>query len=150
MSLFSKESVNDILNKIKSIDIASYATNFSESDFGAKVKSFGKQAGITLMYPILLLYNLAVNDAVPFADKAKIVGALGYFILPIDLIPDTLIGIGFTDDIAVAMLVLKSVAGNISMEILTQTKNQLKEMFGKLDPKELSKIEDLINKEQKK
>lgn len=150
MSLFSKESVNDILDKIKSIDIASYATNFSESDFVAKVKNFGKKAGVTLMYPILLLYNLAVSDTVPFADKAKIVGALGYFILPIDLIPDALIGIGFTDDIAVAMLVLKSVAGNISMDILNQTKNQLKEMFGKLDSEELRKIEDLINKEQKK
>lgn len=150
MSLFSKESVNDILDKIKNIDIASYATNFSESDFVAKVKNFGKKAGVSLMYPILLLYNLAMCDSVSFADKAKIVGALGYFILPIDLIPDALIGIGFTDDIAVAMIVLKSVAGNISPEVLKQTKSQLKEMFETLDSDEVLKVEDVIKKEQKK
>ncbi len=141
--------MGDIFEKLKNIDISGYASNFTESDFMMKVKKFGKSAGIGLMYPILLLYNIATGDNVPLADKAKIIGALGYFILPIDLIPDAIIGIGFTDDIAVATMVLKSVYHNVTAEIHDKVVDQLEEMFGEIDRDKLDKFDDLIKGENK-
>jgi uncharacterized membrane protein YkvA (DUF1232 family) len=46
--------------------------------------------------------------------KAVLLAALAYFVLPVDVIPDFVAGIGFTDDAAVLALALSLVAGNIT------------------------------------
>lgn len=56
-----------------------------------------------MVYAVLLLYYVATDSNVSTADKAKIYGALEYFILPIVLIPDITPGIGYTDDMAALM-----------------------------------------------
>jgi uncharacterized membrane protein YkvA (DUF1232 family) len=57
-----------------------------------------------------LLVRMTLDDRVDTAAKAKLGGALAYFISPIDLIPEALLGpIGYTDDVAVACLALNAV-----------------------------------------
>ena len=51
--------------------------------------------------------------AVPWATLVKIVAALVYFVSPIDFIPDLLPVLGFADDIAVVLWVVKSCAADI-------------------------------------
>jgi len=57
-----------------------------------------------------LLVRMTLDDRVDTMAKAKLGGALAYFISPIDLIPEGLLGpIGYVDDIAVACLALNAV-----------------------------------------
>ena len=46
-------------------------------------------------------FYCAADSATPLPIRATLFGALGYFILPIDAIPDILLGLGYTDDAAI-------------------------------------------------
>ena len=48
-------------------------------------------------------YYCATDSATPIQVRAALLGALAYFILPIDIIPDFVVGLGFTDDAAVLL-----------------------------------------------
>jgi len=48
-------------------------------------------------------YYCAFDPATPVKAKAILVGALAYFILPVDAVPDFILGLGFTDDMAVLL-----------------------------------------------
>ena len=80
------------------------------------------------------------SEATPRADKAKIIGALGYFILPVDLIPDFIPVAGFTDDLAALTWGIWSVAKNITPEIKAQTRVKLREWFKEMDEEDLKGI----------
>lgn len=64
------------------------------------------------------------------SKKAAILGALGYLILPIDLIPDFTPIFGYTDDLAALVAVLKMVKDEINEDITAQVVKKLKEMLG--------------------
>lgn len=85
------QKTTDAVKNFKVEDITSnlkvYENYFSESDLWQKLENVGKAIGATVLYPILLLYNLLKSDEVNVKEKAMIVGTLGYFILPVDLIP---------------------------------------------------------------
>ena len=70
------------------------------------------------------------SDSVPFKHKAYIIGALGYFILPLDFIPESIFPlIGYTDDLAVMTYVLKVVKDSITPEIKIQADTKLNELL---------------------
>jgi len=48
-------------------------------------------------------FYCATDSATPMAIRATLLGALAYFVLPIDAIPDLFLGLGFTDDAAVLL-----------------------------------------------
>lgn len=58
-------------------------------------------------------YYAAVDPATPTHAKAVLMAALAYFVLPADLVPDLLAGIGFSDDAAVLMLAVQALAPHI-------------------------------------
>ena len=94
-----------------------YSRYFSESTFKRKLKSVGFKVGEKLLYPVFLLYYMYKSDKVTIRDKAMIIGGLGYFILPTDVIADMLPLIGFTDDIAVLTIIIQKLTKNITDEI---------------------------------
>lgn len=59
-------------------------------------------------------YYCALDPATPLQVKAVLMGALAYFIVPSDMIPDFIAGLGFTDDAAVLYAALRSVAAHVS------------------------------------
>lgn len=61
----------------------------------------------------LAAFYSATDRATPLAAKATLFGALAYFVLPADVIPDLLPGIGFTDDFAVLLAAVRATAGSI-------------------------------------
>lgn len=68
-----------------------------------------------------LLTKLAIDKDVPNSEKAKIAGALAYFISPIDLVPEAMFGpIGYLDDVALAAYVINSIMKNNDSEIITR------------------------------
>ena len=66
-------------------------------------------------HAVAMTYALRDPD-VPMAKKALIAGALLYFLSPLDLIPDIMAGIGYTDDAVVVMAAFKAVQDIISVE----------------------------------
>ena len=61
-------------------------------------------------------YYAAFDPATPRRAKLILLAALAYFIMPVDLIPDFLGSIGFTDDAAVLMMVVQSLAPHIKKQ----------------------------------
>ena len=58
-------------------------------------------------------YYCAMDGETPLRVRATLLGALAYFILPIDGVPDVIAGFGFTDDAAVLAIALKIVASHM-------------------------------------
>lgn len=121
-------------------NIERYQSNYSESGLWKKVKSVAKKAGIKTIYMVILLHYVLKSPDVPLEDKAKIYGALGYFILPIDLIPDFIPAVGYSDDVAALAFALHAVWKNVTPEIKEQAQRKLREWFGSFDPYELENI----------
>jgi len=65
---------------------------------------------------LLAAYYRAFDQATPFQVRAALVGALAYFVLPFDFLPDVLPLLGFTDDAAVLLTALRMVAGHLRPE----------------------------------
>ncbi|ORE93606.1 YkvA family protein [Acuticoccus yangtzensis] len=63
---------------------------------------------------VVAAYYCAMDPDVPFRVRATLLGALAYFVTPIDAVPDFLLGIGFGDDMAVLMGAITLVASHIT------------------------------------
>ena len=112
-------------------EVQNYGSYYSDNRFLKKVERVAKKVGATVLLPVFTLYYMLQDDKVSLQHKAYIVGALGYFILPIDLIPDGILPvIGFTDDIAVMTLVLKLVKDSITPEIKARANARVSEITG--------------------
>ena len=94
-----------------------------------------------MVYAALILYYTLQSSKVSKTDKAIIVGALGYMISPLDVIPDAIPIVGLTDDLAVLVYVLKKVWTNIEPEIKDKAKSKLSKWF---DEDEIAEIDDLL------
>lgn len=62
---------------------------------------------------ILAAYYATMDRETPFVVRATLLGALAYFVLPFDFVPDFVAGLGFTDDAAVLLAALRAVSGAI-------------------------------------
>lgn len=82
-----------------------------------------------VVYYTLLLYNLLTSKDVPVKQKALIVGALGYLVLPLDIIPDALPVVGFTDDLRVLVCATHAVCNYVTPDIKQKAKAKLSELF---------------------
>jgi uncharacterized membrane protein YkvA (DUF1232 family) len=65
---------------------------------------------------LLAAYYCAFDQTTPFQVRAALVGALAYFVLPFDFVPDVLPLLGFTDDAAILLTALRMVAGHLRPE----------------------------------
>ena len=126
-------------------DFMSYANKFSQSEFVEKISRIAKRAGAKLVYAALILYYTLQSDHVSKTDKAIIIGALGYMISPLDVIPDAIPIAGLTDDFAVLMYVLKKVWTDIDPTIVEQAKEKLSKWF---DSEEINEIKDLFKEQE--
>ena len=80
-----------------------------------------------------MLYYALQSPTISKKDKLIVYGALGYLILPIDLLPDFLPG-GFTDDIAGLALAIYKIARNITPEVRDKAKAKVQDWFGEVKP----------------
>ena len=80
-------------------------------DFFPKLKRV--LANVPFAEDAVAAYYCAFDKATPMKAKGILIGALAYFILPIDVVPDFILGLGFTDDMAVLLAAFNVVRTHI-------------------------------------
>ena len=119
-------------SEIQSIDDIDpkYSKDFSEDSFWDKIVGSVKSAGLELIYKALQLYYAMDNPNCPMTVKAGIIAALGYFISPIDLIPDFIPVVGFTDDLAAVGAAIVMANMYIDDEVKRKARAKIDDIFG--------------------
>ena len=110
-------------------DYEKYTDDFSEGKFWDKIKDVAKKIGLKTTSYALILYYVLQKKEVPFKDKMLITGCLGYFILPIDLIPDFIPIAGYTDDVAGMIFAIRKCMDYVDNEIKQNVSNKLVSWF---------------------
>jgi uncharacterized membrane protein YkvA (DUF1232 family) len=85
-----------------------------QRDFWRKLKN--ALADLPFAEDLLAAYYCAFDRETPLHVKAVLLGAIAYFVLPIDFIPDYIPVIGYTDDAAVLAAAIKVVTSHITPE----------------------------------
>ena len=126
-----------------------YSKSYSKKSLFDKIKWVAKKAGISVVYAALLLYFVLQKRDIPAWAKATIIGSLGYFIVPVDAIPDTIPVVGLTDDLGVLVAALVSIAMFVDDEVKKKARNKLKDWFGDYDEASLNDIDSKIHRNRK-
>ncbi len=113
---------------------AKYASRYNDESFNAKMSRYARAAGKEVVEKALLLYLVLKDPETPAWAKTTIVGALGYFISPIDAIPDLIPGAGFTDDLGVLVLALAAVASMVTPKMRKFARGRVDRWFGPVGP----------------
>ena len=110
-------SINCFMGNNMKFDLERYAPHYSVDRLFNKLKKYGKKAGKKVAYLALLLYYVLISEDLSKDDKLKICGALGYLILPADLLPDPILFVGFTDDLAALLWCYKKISSHVTEEM---------------------------------
>lgn len=118
-----------------------YKKEYNEKNFLDKLKKVLKIIGVKGVYMLLILYNTLQRKDIPPKEKSIIIGALGYFLLPLDALPDITPIVGYSDDIfALGMAILK-VMPYIDDEMKEKSREQIIKWF-KIPESELNLLID--------
>ena len=126
-------------------DFMNYANKFSKRDFVEKIARIAKGAGAKLVYAALILYYTLQSDKVSATNKAMIIGALGYLISPLDVVPDAIPIAGLADDLGVLVFVLKKVWTDVDPDIQVKARQRLAKWF---DEDEIEEINELFKSDK--
>lgn len=85
-----------------------------ERGFWPKIRRLA--ARVPFLNDLVAAYYCALDPKSPFQVRAVLMGALAYFVLPVDVIPDFLALFGFADDATVLYGAVKTVAKHITPE----------------------------------
>ena len=108
------------------------STNEAHADVNMldKLKGLALAAGRELINKALCLYYAAQRPDTPAWAKSVIFGALAYFILPVDAIPDVIPVIGYTDDLGVLAAAVGVVSFYINEEVKLAAQQKMQHWFG--------------------
>ena len=102
---------------------------YSEPRFRDKLARAASAAGREVVEKALWLYFAAQRPETPRWAKATVYGALAYFIVPLDAIPDVTPIAGFTDDLSVLVLAVGTIARYIDGAVKEKTRHVLARWF---------------------
>ena len=149
-----KSGVKDLMGK--SIDffkdrLDDFKAKYDSSDLMKKIVSVAKAAGASTVYHALLLYYALINDKMPASKKIIVIAALGYFISPLDFIPDFIL-MGLLDDSSILLYVIHQILPYVDEGVKVRALSKLKDWFGTTDIVSLKSLKsdllpDMSNKE---
>lgn len=125
-------------------DFMRYKDNYTSTGFIDKISHIAKRAGAKLVYVALILYYTLQSDNVALKDKAIIIGALGYLVTPLDVIPDAIPIAGLGDDLAVLLYVLDKVWVEVPADVKEKAHEKLSKWF---DSDEMSEADEVLGKD---
>ena len=111
-----------------------FEKEYSEESFWNKLAQYAKIAGKEIVEKALWLFYAAQKPDTPVWAKAIIYSTLGYFILPMDAIPDIIPVVGYADDLGAFVVALGIVAAYIDKNVKQQAREKMKDWFD--DPDE--------------
>ena len=123
-------------------DFMKYQDDYTSEGFIDKISRIAKRAGAKLVYVALILYYTLQSNDVSVKDKAIIIGALGYLISPLDIIPDAIPIAGLGDDLAVLLYVVKKVWGEVPDSVREKAHAKLSKWF---DEDEMKEADDIFS-----
>ena len=124
--------VKQVMNsKDPTKELERYERHYTMRKFWAKVRMLGKKAGEQVVYNALLLYYVLRSPDVPLKQKGMIVGALGYLILPTDLVPDFIPMLGFADDLSALVFAVHTISSYLTPEIRQKAKQKTEQIIKK-------------------
>lgn len=112
----------DGTNKMDDIKIGEILLPGEESEQEAKARKVERRFWPTLKRAmrqipfsrdVVAAYYCAMDPATPLRTRGILLGALAYFVMPFDFIPDVLAMVGFSDDIAVLTAAIAAISGQI-------------------------------------
>lgn len=107
----------------------SFKAHYDPSRLFAKLEKTARKIGQKAAYAILVLYYSLLGSDVSIKEKAMIVAALGYFILPADFLPDIMGLLGFSDDFTVIWYVFRRIRKNIKADVKQKAHERLRKWF---------------------
>ena len=118
-------------------NLEKYIPNYDVERLWKKLRRVFRRLGAKAVYYVLILYYAMQDPQVSKKDKGIILGALGYFLLPLDLMPDFLPGVGYTDDIAALAFAIYKVWHCITPVVRSMAEAKVYEWFGDVDQSDL-------------
>lgn len=106
--------------------------SFSEAAFWDKLKRYARTAGQQATEAALQLYYALIDGDTPRWARVVIGGALVYFVVPVDLIPDFIPG-GYADDLGALVSAMAAVIKSIKPEHSAKARLKAGEWFGRVE-----------------
>jgi uncharacterized membrane protein YkvA (DUF1232 family) len=103
---------------------------FEEDRLWRKLGRFARRAGRVVVERALRLFYAAQDPRTPPWARRAIYAALAYFIIPFDLIPDFIPGVGFTDDAGTLLFTLFVVSAYVDRDVKIRARQKMVEWFG--------------------
>ncbi|MGR5547973.1 YkvA family protein [Vibrio sp. DNB22_12_1] len=116
-----KSAPNDVVDELLNAP--------DEKTFWRKMKNSVKKAGEEVAVMGIKSWLAMTDSSTAVRHKAILGGALAYFVLPTDMVPDVLAGVGFTDDMAALTLAANSVGSAITEQHEEQAREKLGSMM---------------------
>lgn len=140
-------SAQQIIDYLKA-NIQKYKNYYNESSLMQKIGAVAKTAGVNTVFTALKVYYAMKSKDVPVKDKIILAAALGYFIAPIDLIPDIFGLLGIVDDGIILKWAYDRINAYITPEMIEAAEKQLHKWFPKARIEEsLLKSNAVVNDE---
>lgn len=95
------------------VDSDKFAADSALVDRGLWDKLRRTAGQVPFVEDVVAAYYCATDRATPLYVKAVLMGALAYFIIPTDVIPDFIVGFGYTDDASVLAAALAAVRSSL-------------------------------------
>ena len=111
------------------IILADSSSEYSESKFWRTLRRAFSTVGAVVLCPALELYFVIRAPQTPLWAKATAIGALGYLIMPLDMIPDALPGIGWGDDLSIMLGAVRTLTPHITPAIRQAAKTKSQEIM---------------------
>ena len=110
----------------KADELGKKSTEKDVIDLDSKLPSMKKGVIVKIWDKVLFLWEQAKSPDVPLRLKLVIVGALLYLVLPIDVMPDTIPGVGLLDDLSVLLTVFREVSKYALPKLEKKIENTIK------------------------
>jgi len=118
--------------------------HIESNEFIQYIEKFFQRMGVKIVYAALLLFYAYNSKETPGWAKKVIIGALAYFVSPIDGIPDLSPFLGFTDDMGILSYGIVMIACYINDDIRSKAKTQLHKIFKKVDEAALLQVDKML------
>ena len=103
--------------------MSNYKAYFSAESLIKKINSLSGGGYCELIKKALTLYVLLIDGEVPASVKLLIIASLGYFICPVDVIPDVLPVVGYSDDLSIIATLLSQLESFVSLKVKSEVQS---------------------------